>query len=274
MHHYPRSLNNKIPMAVSIKNMTKITHAIRFHLIGLSGGLAMIGGSVATLQAQSINVPNGSFESQSGAGQPFGVNINIDSWQKADRPGYFPESGFNGFFWVQTAGVFVDTNPYGNRVGTQAGYLLPFAGAGISQDLSSLDAIFDVGNSYNFTLGLFAKSATSAILQLSFYYRDPLNNMVTVGTPTTVAYSEGAFPMTPSLNLIDYSVSTPTVQPGDAWAGKNIGLKIDSIFGEGSGNWDFDNARLTAVPEPGSLGLIALGFGGLAAARLRFRLRK
>lgn len=273
MHHYQCRFDKNISIGISKKNMKKITRAVRLPLIAAFGFLTIVG-NVAPLSAQSINVPNGSFESQSGAGQPFGVNINIDSWQKAERPAYFPESGFNGFFWVQTAGVFVDTNPYGNRVGAQAGYLLPFAGAGISQDLNSPDAKFEVGMSYNFTLGLFAKGATNGILQLSFFYRDGLNNMVTVGTPTTIAYSEAAFPVTPSLNFIDYSVSTPTVQPGDAWAGQNIGLKIDSVFGEGAGNWDYDNARLTAVPEPGSVALMVVGVGGIVVARLRRRERK
>jgi len=252
----------------------KMTRSARFHIIGSLSVLAFFGGGTDTLSAQPISVPNGSFESQSGVGQPFGVNINIDSWQKADRPAYFPESGFKGFFWVQTVGAFVDTNPYENRLGAQAGYLLPFPGAGISQDLTSPDATFEVGMSYEFTLGLFAKGATNAILELGFYYRDGANNVVPVGTPTTVFYSEAAFPITPSLNFIDHFVSTPTVQAGDAWAGKNIGLQINSIFGEGAGNWDYDNARLSAVPEPGSLALMVAGAGGLLAARFRRRMRK
>ncbi|MEO6034297.1 MAG: PEP-CTERM sorting domain-containing protein [Verrucomicrobiota bacterium] len=252
----------------------KTSQSVRVRSMGIISSLAFFSGMTSLLSGQSINVPNGSFESQSGAGQPFGVNINIDSWQKADRPAYFPESGYNGFFWVQTAGVFVDTNPYGNRVGAQAGYLLPFPGAGISQDLSSPDAKFQVGMSYNFTLGLFAKAATNGILQLSFYYRDGLNNMVPVGVPTTITYSEAAFPITPSLNFVDYSVATPTVLSGDAWAGQNIGLKIDSVYGEGTGNWDFDNARLTAVPEPVSIALLALGAGGILITRMGRRFRK
>ena len=255
-----------------MKMKSKVCWITNNYLALIAMTVAVLATGTSAIQAATINVPNGSFELQSGAGQPFGVNINVDSWQKAARPDYFPEAGFNGFFWVQTAGVFVDTNPYGNRVGAQAGYLLPFPGAGISQDLSSPDAKFEVGMSYDLTLGIFGKNMTEgSFLHLSLFYRDGLNNMVTVGTPTTITYSAANFPITPSLNLIDYSAGVATVQVGDAWAGKNIGIKIESVFGDGNGNWDMDNARLTAVPEPASLGLLTFGLGGLLLARSRRR---
>ena len=55
--------------------------------------LAALATGSGALHAGPIPVPHGSFESQSGVGQPFGVNINIDSWQKPDRPAYFPAGG-------------------------------------------------------------------------------------------------------------------------------------------------------------------------------------
>jgi hypothetical protein len=62
------------------------------------------------------------------------------------------------------------------------------------------------------------------------------------------------------------------VQAGDAWAGKNIGIKIESLLGDGNGYWDMDNARLTAiVPEPTSLSLATIGVGGFLFARMRAR---
>lgn len=236
--------------------------------------LAVMAASAISAHAAAIAVPNGSFELQSGAGQPFGVNINIDSWQKVAKPAYFDETAF-GFAWVQTAGVFVDTNPYANRDGSQAGYLLAFPQVTLFQDLTAADANFDVGNSYSFTVGLFGKGgmADESSLSLSLYYRDNLNNMVTIGSPTTVTYSAAAFPITSPLNLIDFTASTPVVQAGDAWAGKDIGLKIESTFGTGAGNWDIDNVRLiaTPVPEPATWSLLALGIGGWLFARVRSR---
>jgi len=210
--------------------------------------------------AQAINVPNGSFESQSGVGYPFGVNIFLDSWQKAPKPGYFDyiEENF-GFYWVQTAGAFVDTNPYGNHTGMQVGYILPYPEVALFQDYSTVDwndaapthefnATFNVGRSYKLTIGVFAKNMTEgSSLQLSMYYRDSLDNPVTVAS-TIITYSAANFPVTTPLNLIDYEVIVPTVSAHDDWAGQNIGIKLESINGDGNGNWDFDNVRLISVP--------------------------
>ena len=248
-------------------------------------GFALLVALPTGLLSQSIAVPNGSFESQSGVGQPFGVNVLVDSWQKPAKPAYFDaiEQGF-GIFWVQTAGVFVDTNPYGNRDGTQAGYILPFPQAGLFQDYDTVDfddpspthafnALYQVGLAYELTLGVFGKGmAEGDSLQLSLYYRDASSNMVTVAS-APVLFSTNAFVNVPPLNLIDYTVSVPTVQAGDAWAGRNIGIKIEAIQGTGTGNWDFDNVRLTAVPEPGTLSLLALGIGTLLLGR-RFACRR
>jgi hypothetical protein len=240
------------------------------------------------LCADSIPVPNGSFESQSGVGQPFGVNILIDSWQKLPNPG-IPEGGSNNFYWVQTAGMFVGTapnssNPYTNLDGTQAAYVLSFPGAGIFQDSQSADwsgatnglnAIYKVGSSYDLTVGLFGKGMVDnySSLQLSFYYRDGAN-IVTVGTPTTVTFNSTTFNPAGPFTLIDYSVNLPAVQASDAWANKNIGIEIASVQGTGAGYWDMDNVRLSAsVPEPGTLVLAALGLGGVALIRWRSRRR-
>ena len=212
------------------------------------------------LHAETILVPNGSFESQSGVGQPFGVNIFVDSWQKAPKPAYFDYIEANyGIYWIQTAGVFVDTNPYGNHTGTQAGYILPFPQVALFQDYNTMDwadpepthdfdATFDIGKSYQLTVGLFAKNMTEgSSLKLSLYYRDSLGNPVTVGS-TTITYHAADFPLTAPLNLIDYEVNVPRVRAHDAWAGEHIGIKLEALNGDGSGNWDFDNVRLTAVP--------------------------
>lgn len=233
--------------------------------------IAVVG--ALSLHGAAITVPNGSFESPSAAGQVPPVNIFIGSWQKAPKPAYFDEAAY-GFLWIQTAGVFVDTNPYANHDGTQAAYLLPFPQVALFQELTTPDAIYAVGSTYSFTLGVFGKGITDgSTLQLSFYYRDALDTMVTVGTPTTVTYTAAGFPVTSPLNLFDFSASLPEVQSSDAWAGKNIGLKIESTFGTGAGNWDIDNARLIATPvsEPAVLTLMAAGLGGWVLVRARSR---
>ena len=95
--------------------------------------------------------------------------------------------------------------------------------------------------------------------------------MVTVGTPTIITFSGSTFNPAGPFVLHDYSVTTPMVQAGDAWAGKNIGIKIEALMGDGNGYWDMDNVRLTQVPEPTALSLAAIGFGGLLFARVRAR---
>src|SRR5260370_14986576 len=121
------------------------------------------------------------------------------------------------------------------------------------------NAAYAVGQSYTLTLGVFGKSLNpNNSLQLSLYYRDAGNNIVTVGSPTTITYNPATFPLTAPLNLVDYSVTISAVQAGDAWAGKNIGIMIQVTASDFTGGyWDMDNIRLTSsVPEPGVASLL------------------
>ncbi len=233
--------------------------------------------SALPLQAQPITVPNFSFESPS---TPF-VSTVVDSWQKNPEPSFYqPAFGSSGITWDQLAGVFLDTNPYQNHDGVQGGYILSVPQVALFQDYTTspthdFNATYNVGMSYNLTVGVFAKStmAPGATLDLSLYYLDGSDDKVTVGS-TTITYSSAAFPITPTLSLIDYSVNIPAVQAGDAWAGQHIGIEIESTITPDLttfANWDFDNVRLTAAPEPATLSLTALGFAGIFLARARSR---
>lgn len=231
------------------------------------------------LQAQPIYVPNSSFELQSAAGYPQGANPSVDAWQKIAEPAYFQFVSGGQIPWYGTAGVFVDNNPYGNRVGNQAGYILSFPQVTLFQDYSvtpAFDATYEIGKAYDLTIGIYGKGSSAPIapgatLTLSLYYRNGMGDKVTVGS-TDVVYSSAIFPGAGALNFIDYQVSIPRVQPGDAWAGEHIGIQLESTIPielTTGGNWDFDNVRLTGVPEPTALALIGLGFGGLLATHRR-----
>jgi hypothetical protein len=273
------------PILLISREIDKNIHAMKLesgfvskNLLGLIVGAAL----VVSSQAQPQFVPNSSFELESGVGQIQNVNINIDSWQKAGRPSYFPATGFNGFFWVQTAGVF-NAPAYGNQVGDQAAYLLNFAQAGLFQDFDTRDyndatashnfnSIFEVGKSYKLTLGLYGKGMTENVssLELSLYYRDGFNAIVPVGA-TTVTFSTNTFAVNGPFNLVDFEVNVPTVSAFDDWAGQNIGIKIASLNGDGAGYWDMDNVRLEAIPEPATIGLFGLGAAAFVLIRRRNR---
>jgi len=262
---------------MKIRKFLEVFHYARKHLT-LPVAVATLTGATA-LYAQPLAVPNYSFESQSGAGWPFGTNPNVDNWQKIAEPAYFPLVSGGQIPWYGTAGVFIDTAPYGNRVGTQAGYILAFPQATLFQDYSvspAFDATFEIGKSYNLTIGVFGKGSSAPLapgstLTLSLYYRNGLGDKVAVGS-TAVVYSSATFPSGGPFNFIDYQVNVPAVQVGDAWAGQHIGIQLESTIPielTTGGNWDFDNVRLTAVPEPTALALLGLGFSGVFMARRR-----
>lgn len=236
------------------------------------------------LQAETVSVPNGSFESPTPpAGFP--VNTSIDAWQETPQPVWYDPAGFGGVTWDQLTGVFPNTAPgsanhIDNLDGSQAAYIFAVAGAGVFQDYNStdwshpsplhlFDAKFQVGMAYDLTVGVLGGSgmADGATLQLSFYYRDAGNNPVTIAG-TDIPYSLANFPTITHLN--DYQLSLPVVQAGDPWADQNIGVAITAT-GMGGTYWDVDNVRVQAVPEPGTLSLFALGFGGFWLARARAR---
>lgn len=244
------------------------------------GAIALAG----ALQAQPILVPGGSFESPTPP-PGFPVNIKIDSWQESPQPFWYDPVAFGNTTWDQLSGVFPNPPPESvanhidNIHGNQAAYLFAVSSVALFQDHNTLDwddaapphdfnATFELGKSYNLTVGVIGSSALfdGANLRISLYYRDGGNNMVTVGA-TDIFYSAASFPSITHFN--DYQVTVPAVQAEDAWAGQNIGIQIEAISMGGS-YWDIDNVRLTAaVPEPGSVSLLGLGFAGLLWVRTR-----
>jgi len=253
----------------------------------LAGLLLLLCLSLSSALAATITVPNSSFESQVAPTTPPYVTTFIDSWQKTPKPAWFDENAF-GLLWDQTAGLFQNTpsgmaNHIDNMDGNQGLYLLAFPQVGLLQDYNTMgwndpapthafNSTFQLGLSYQLTVGVIGGlggMADGAGLQLSLYYRDAGNNMVTIGS-TPINYTAGSFPN--ATHFTDFSVTVPAVQAGDAWAGQNIGIGIFSTSGTGAGYWDLDNVRLVAVvPEPGSAAMLGLGLGAFLLRRLRTR---
>jgi hypothetical protein len=227
-------------------------------LLAALAALAAWGG---TVRADTIAIPNGSFESPS---TTF-VNPQVDSWQKTPKPFWYDESGGN--LWEQLSGVFMNTAPgtsdhIGNCEGNQAIFLFSLPEVGIFQDYNSTDsssatpahafnAKYEAGNSYRLTFGLIGGGGgmtNGATIQASLYYRDRSSNQVTVAS-TTITNTLENFPNT--TNFVEYRVNAPAVRPGDAWAGQNIGVQILSTVRPdlAGGYWDLDNVRLSSVLE-------------------------
>ena len=250
--------------------------------------LAVLAVGSAASVAASIPVPNGSFESQlAPVNYPY-ITTLIDSWQKAPKPGWFDEAA-TGIYWDQTAGLFQNTpaglpNHIDNMDGNQGMYFLALPQVAVFQDYDTIawnqaspshafNATYEPGNLYQLTVGViggFGGMPAGTSLELALYYRDAGNNPVTVAS-TPVVFSPGLFPNT--THFLDFTVTVPYVQATDAWAGQHIGVRLLSTFGDGTGYWDLDNVRLTAIPEPAAAALLFLGLGSIWLAR-RCRLRQ
>lgn len=212
--------------------------------------------------ANSIPVPNGSFESPS---TQF-AEPGIDLWQKSAKPAWYDESG--GYLWDQLTGVFLNTaitNPayIDNMEGNQGIFLFAVPQVAIFQDYDSTDytnstpthsfnAIFEPGKAYVLTVGAIGGGGgmtNGVTLQMSLYYRDAASNAVTVAA-TSITNTLDLFSNT--THLIDFQTLVPIVKSSDPWAGQHIGIQLLSTVDPtlAGGYWDLDNVRLTSNGGP------------------------
>ena len=230
------------------------------------GMLFVLSVPLSSVQAGPITVPNHSFESPT----TFFVTLNLDGWQRTPEPAWWNTNTSGG--WDTLIGFFKNTAPgafdhIDNCHGNQAMWLFAQPEAGLFQDYDSMDwddavpthafdARFEVGKSYQMTVGLLVGGMGSgggvqpgATVDFSLYYRDAASNRVTVAT-TTITNSPLVF--SNSTHLLDFSVAVPTVRAGDAWAGQHIGILLLSTVTTNlvGGYWDLDNIRLTSTLAP------------------------
>ena len=234
--------------------LSKLKHDLLFPGLGLLLLLARPG----PVRAGNLYVPNSSFES---VATQF-ADPRIDWWQKAPQPFSFDTNIFGA--WDNLAGVFfnspiTNSDHIVNADGSQLGYLFAYPQTAIFQDYNSTDwssgspthafnVKFTPGKAYTLSVGITSSSqeplTEGSTLLLALYYRDASSNMVTVAA-TTVTYQTNIF--NNLTHLIDFQVNVPSVKPGDAWAGQNIGIQIQSTAAPNfvGGVWDLDKVRLT-----------------------------
>ena len=228
--------------------------------------LLLLPAAISTQGGTPIPVPNFSFESPA---TDFAYP-QVNSWQRSPKPDWFVEDAQQQ--WAFLTGVFKNT-PEGsgdhinNLNGQQALFLFAYPQVALFQDDNTIggtntapthefEAKYEPGQAYQLTAALIGGGGNmkeGVTLRLSLYYRDALSNMVTVAA-TTITNSPETFRSTyPSLtNLVDFHVITPATTPQDAWAGKNIGLLLESTVGFDlvGGYWNIDNLRLAALSSP------------------------
>lgn len=243
------------------------------HLFSFAAPTVCLLALATTAHAQSsISIANHSFESPDASGSPFLAIPFHDNWDETpEAPGYDP-ANYGGITWSEWTGVFLNppsTEPthITNMDGAQGGYIANIAGMGLSQTLSST---YQAGNSYRLTVGVHPGSRaplTGDQFSIGLSYLD--GGSLTPIASTPITFNGSNFP--DGSLFYDFDVDLAAVQAGDAWAGKQIGIEFVALNGFNAGSWDLDNVRLTAVPEPSTITLLAAGLlgGGLFLRRKR-----
>ncbi|MBW7991356.1 MAG: hypothetical protein FVQ84_15270 [Planctomycetes bacterium] len=199
--------------------------------------LLVLMGSWAAKPVWSASIPieNASFEAPAIDPNGFPAVPFVDNWTEIDIDTL---SSTN-------TGVFANT-PAGNpdhivnADGSQLAFLGSESGNALDQDLA---AMYKTGCDYRLTVavsvsGLFSPSTIEPVdaLELVLFYRDG-NDVMDIVSQTIEATDLS------STQLMDFSLQMPTVQSGDAWAGKTIGVALRAA-GMPGGFWDLDNVRL------------------------------
>lgn len=207
--------------------------------------------NIGASRAATIALSNPSFEAP-----PVDPNVApaypfIMDWTDFPKPAFWDENTFGS--WDNLTGVFPNppTAAQGridNLDQNQAAYVFATAGAGFFQDSA---AKFEVGNTYQvsalFTGSTSVPPVDGTTIALSLYYRNAANEMVTVGS-TNIAYNATTF--TDPLHMGTFTATVPAVKASDAWAGKTLGVSIQSTAApdKSGGVWDVDRVQVSSAP--------------------------
>ena len=206
--------------------------------------------------ADTIPVPNGSFESPDQAYEAPYASAGLDSWQQSPTPDWWLAMGYTAADWYDTAGAFLNVpfNWIDNVDGRQAAFM--FAAPNLEES-QLLNNVYQVGQSYQLTVGIEGGGYGMKLgvpMAIGLYYLDTNKNQVMVSTFSFTNDNT----LTPGgyiSHLPDRVLTIPAVSASDAWAGKNIGvalLQLTTTAATSSvgGYWDIDNVRLVSTSAP------------------------
>ena len=186
----------------------------------------------------SIPIENASFEVPAIDPTGFPVLPYMDSWAEIDRD---PLGSTNTGLFANTPDGSADHVV--NADGSQLAFLGSQRGNSLEQDLGT---VYHVGCDYRLTVAAgiserFPPAVEESVdtLDLVLYYREGANAVDIVCEAIEATGLSGT-------HLLNFSAYLATVQPGDAWAGKPIGIAIRAA-GVAGGFWDLDNVRLTEL---------------------------
>ena len=194
--------------------------------------------AAAPARSASIHIENASFEAPVIDPCGFPVLPYAAQWRELDLDVEYSTN----------TGIFLNTPPGSpdrvlNADCNQLAFLGSAQGNAFEQDLAD---VYEVGCAYRLTVGVGgsmrfppSSSEPTDTIELVLYYLEDSNTVDIVGS--TVA-ATGWSPL-----LVDFRTDLPTVQAGDDWAGKNIGVAIRAT-GSAGGFWVLDNVRLTELP--------------------------
>ena len=215
------------------------------HLINLFVLIFLCSWAAIPVMSALIPIENASFESPLVDPNGFGAVPVVDGWTEID----------NDTLYSTNTGVFANTatgsfDHIVNADGDQLAFLGSQTGNALEQDL---DAIYKAGCAYRLMVGVsvsvrFPPSPVEPVdtLEIVFYYRDG-NDVIDIARQTVEGTGQSY------TELQDFSLELPTVQSGDAWAGKTIGIALRAS-GRAGGFWDLDNVRLVeSAPDPGGV---------------------
>jgi hypothetical protein len=239
----------------------------RMRVVACVVGVVAVILSVTAVEATVISVGNSSFESPNVSASPYAAGFPVLTPGTLSYDAWGTESANDG---VVLNGHY--DRAFTNLTGAQCGWM--DVGSWQSyvayQDLTS--ATYEVGKAYTLKVGigrLPTEQNMDAQMDIALFARLDATSNAVAGT-TTVRYGDLS-----ATQLTDYTVSVPTVQSTDAWAGKPISIWLHSQTFNGSINgscWNFDNVRLSSItPEPSTLVLLVTGLLGLLAYAWRKR---